>query len=109
MDGTKITKCRGKFNRTVKIDPDLGDAWTYFYKLKIPEIMKAVVKELPIPTLIFFVCNMSPLIVRNKSYEIILNVYFLLIKFSYKTVRLCFNWLSAIMGYYLSRAPVLSR
>lgn len=31
----KITKCREWFNRTVKIDPDLGDAWAYFYKFEI--------------------------------------------------------------------------
>lgn len=30
----KITKCRDWFNRTVKIDPDLGDAWAYFYKFE---------------------------------------------------------------------------
>lgn len=86
----KFSKCREWFNRTVKIDPDLGDAWAYFYKFellhgteaqqaevldrcntsepkhgeawchvsknisnwcfKTPEILKAVVKELPIPT-----------------------------------------------------------
>lgn len=31
----KISKCRDWFNRTVKIDPDLGDAWAYFYKFEI--------------------------------------------------------------------------
>lgn len=31
----KITKCRDWFNRTVKIDPDLGDAWAYFYKFEL--------------------------------------------------------------------------
>lgn len=85
----KVVKCREWFNRTVKIDPDLGDAWAYFYKFemlhgteqqqsevlercctaepkhgeawcrvsknianwcfKTPEILKGVVKDLPVP------------------------------------------------------------
>lgn len=85
----KIQKARDWFNRTVKIDPDLGDAWAYFYKFemiygteaqqneviercnvaepkhgeqwckvskdisnwcfKTSEVLKAVVKTLPIP------------------------------------------------------------
>jgi len=31
----KIGKCREWFNRTVKIEPDLGDAWSYFYKFEL--------------------------------------------------------------------------
>lgn len=31
----KIQKCREWFNRTVKIDPDMGDAWAYFYKFEL--------------------------------------------------------------------------
>ncbi|KAH8364181.1 hypothetical protein KR084_003469 [Drosophila pseudotakahashii] len=31
----KFSKCRDWFNRTVKIDPDLGDAWAYFYKFEV--------------------------------------------------------------------------
>uniref|UniRef100_UPI00358DE5CD pre-mRNA-processing factor 6 n=1 Tax=Myxine glutinosa TaxID=7769 RepID=UPI00358DE5CD len=31
----KITKAREWFLRTVKIDPDLGDAWGYFYKFEL--------------------------------------------------------------------------
>lgn len=31
----KVTKCRDWFNRTVKIDPDFGDAWAYFYKFEL--------------------------------------------------------------------------
>ncbi|KAJ0174561.1 hypothetical protein K1T71_009669 [Dendrolimus kikuchii] len=31
----KLNKCREWFNRTVKIDPDLGDAWAYFYKFEL--------------------------------------------------------------------------
>jgi len=31
----KITKAREWFNRTVKIDPDLGDAWAYYYKFEL--------------------------------------------------------------------------
>ncbi|XP_071451634.1 pre-mRNA-processing factor 6 [Hetaerina americana] len=31
----KNQKCREWFNRTVKIDPDLGDAWAYFYKFEL--------------------------------------------------------------------------
>ncbi|XP_059158001.1 pre-mRNA-processing factor 6-like [Physella acuta] len=31
----KISKARDWFNRTVKIDPDLGDAWAYFYKFEL--------------------------------------------------------------------------
>jgi len=30
----KIGKAREWFNRTVKIDPDLGDAWANFYKFE---------------------------------------------------------------------------
>jgi len=30
----KMDKCRDWFNRTVKIDNDLGDAWVYFYKFE---------------------------------------------------------------------------
>ena len=30
----KITKDREWFHRTVKIEPDLGDAWAYFYKFE---------------------------------------------------------------------------
>ncbi|MBN3292960.1 PRP6 factor, partial [Polypterus senegalus] len=31
----KITKAREWFLRTVKIDPDLGDAWAFFYKFEL--------------------------------------------------------------------------
>jgi pre-mRNA-processing factor 6 len=31
----KIQKCREWFNRTVKTEPDLGDAWAYFYKFEL--------------------------------------------------------------------------
>ena len=31
----KIAKCRDWFNRTVKLDPDLGDGWAYFYKFEL--------------------------------------------------------------------------
>lgn len=31
----KIQKCREWFNRTVKIDPDYGDAWGFFYKFEL--------------------------------------------------------------------------
>ena len=31
----KISKCREWFNRTLKLDPDLGDAWAYFYKFEL--------------------------------------------------------------------------
>lgn len=30
----KLQKAREWFNRTLKIDPDLGDAWAYFYKFE---------------------------------------------------------------------------
>ena len=30
----KITKAREWFHRTVKIEPDFGDAWAYFYKFE---------------------------------------------------------------------------
>ncbi|XP_053674883.1 pre-mRNA-processing factor 6 [Anopheles nili] len=30
----KTQKCRDWFNRTIKIDPDFGDAWAYFYKFE---------------------------------------------------------------------------
>ena len=30
----KISKAREWFHRTVKIEPDLGDAWAYFYKFE---------------------------------------------------------------------------
>uniref|UniRef100_T1JN63 Pre-mRNA-processing factor 6 n=1 Tax=Strigamia maritima TaxID=126957 RepID=T1JN63_STRMM len=31
----KFNKCREWFNRTIKIDPDLGDAWAYYYKFEL--------------------------------------------------------------------------
>ncbi|GIY90401.1 pre-mRNA-processing factor 6 [Caerostris extrusa] len=31
----KTNKAREWFNKTVKIDPDLGDAWAYFYKFEL--------------------------------------------------------------------------
>lgn len=31
----KITKAREWFLRTVKIEPDLGDAWAFFYKFEL--------------------------------------------------------------------------
>ncbi|XP_047144488.1 pre-mRNA-processing factor 6 [Hydra vulgaris] len=31
----KLNKAREWFNRTVKIDPDFGDAWAYFYKFEL--------------------------------------------------------------------------
>lgn len=31
----KFSKCREWFNRTIKIDPDFGDAWAYFYKFEL--------------------------------------------------------------------------
>jgi len=31
----KISKARDWFTRTVKLDPDFGDAWAYFYKFEI--------------------------------------------------------------------------
>ncbi|XP_006820857.1 pre-mRNA-processing factor 6-like, partial [Saccoglossus kowalevskii] len=31
----KLSKAREWFNRTVKIEPDLGDAWAYFYKFEL--------------------------------------------------------------------------
>lgn len=31
----KFAKCREWFNRTVKIDPDMGDAWAFFYKFEL--------------------------------------------------------------------------
>nr|SVE69638.1 EOG090X017X [Eubosmina coregoni] len=31
----KTAKCREWFNRTVKIDPDFGDAWGYFFKFEL--------------------------------------------------------------------------
>ncbi|XP_001951091.1 pre-mRNA-processing factor 6 [Acyrthosiphon pisum] len=31
----KLQKCREWFNRTVKIDPDFGDAWAYFYRFEV--------------------------------------------------------------------------
>lgn len=31
----KVKKAREWFQRTVKIDPDFGDAWAYFYKFEL--------------------------------------------------------------------------
>lgn len=31
----KVTKSREWFHRTVKIDPDFGDAWAFFYKFEL--------------------------------------------------------------------------
>lgn len=30
----KVTKCREWFIRAVKIDPDQGDTWAYYYKFE---------------------------------------------------------------------------
>nr|SVE83505.1 EOG090X017X [Daphnia pulex] len=38
----KTQKCREWFNRAVKIDPDFGDAWGYFYKF---ELLHGTVEE----------------------------------------------------------------
>ncbi|XP_058800576.1 pre-mRNA-processing factor 6 [Phymastichus coffea] len=34
-DPNKINKCREWFNKAVKIDADLGDAWAYYYKFEL--------------------------------------------------------------------------
>lgn len=31
----KIKKAREWFQRTVKVDPDYGDAWAYYYKFEL--------------------------------------------------------------------------
>jgi pre-mRNA-processing factor 6 len=31
----KISKARSWFVRTVKLDPDFGDAWAYYYKFEL--------------------------------------------------------------------------
>ena len=31
----KLAKSREWFNRTLKIEPDLGDTWAYFYKFEL--------------------------------------------------------------------------
>ena len=31
----KIPKARSWFTRAVKLDPDLGDAWVYYYKFEL--------------------------------------------------------------------------
>lgn len=31
----KLNKCREWFNRALKIEPDLGDTWAYFYKFEL--------------------------------------------------------------------------
>jgi pre-mRNA-processing factor 6 len=31
----KISKARSWFTRTVKLDPDFGDAWAYYYKFEV--------------------------------------------------------------------------
>jgi len=45
----KIDKARTWFNRAVNINPDLGDAWAYFYKFEIQngteEQQKAILKR----------------------------------------------------------------
>ncbi|XP_031624635.1 pre-mRNA-processing factor 6 [Contarinia nasturtii] len=42
----KTQKARDWFNRTVKIDPDLGDAWAYFYKFELNYGTEAQQKEI---------------------------------------------------------------
>lgn len=44
----KITKAREWFLRTVKIEPDLGDAWALFYKFELQhgtEVMVVVLSD----------------------------------------------------------------
>jgi len=48
----KIVKAREWFLRTVKIDPDLGDAWAYFYRFELTHGTE-VSAEIFILTLVF--------------------------------------------------------
>ena len=45
----KLQRAREWFNRTVKLEPDLGDAWAYFYKFELvhgsTELQEDVVKR----------------------------------------------------------------
>lgn len=42
----KITKAREWFLRTVKIEPDLGDAWGFFYKFELQHGTEVSIKPL---------------------------------------------------------------
>lgn len=57
----KITKAREWFLRTVKIEPDLGDAWAFFYKFELQHGTEARIS--------FVVCmGVSDHVGMNKSY-----------------------------------------
>ncbi|CAG7718069.1 unnamed protein product [Allacma fusca] len=42
----KLSKCREWFNRTLKIEPDLGDAWAYYYKFELLHGTEDSLKEI---------------------------------------------------------------
>lgn len=45
----KLSKAREWFQRAVKIDPDLGDAWGYFYKFELLHGTEVVHTTTPFP------------------------------------------------------------
>lgn len=58
----KITKAREWFLRTVKIEPDLGDAWAFFYKFELQHGTEV--------RILFVVCmGVSGHVGMNKSYQ----------------------------------------
>ena len=63
----KITKAREWFLRTVKIDPDLGDAWAYFYRFEQTHgtevSCELLLSTLPLLSLVLF---LSLLLVLNR-------------------------------------------
>lgn len=63
----KITKAREWFLRTVKIEPDLGDAWAFFYKFELQHGTEARIS--------FVVCmGVSDHVGMNKSYWFMLGL-----------------------------------
>lgn len=43
-----VMKARNWFTRTVKLEPDLGDAWAYFYKFELQHGTEVSLKSISI-------------------------------------------------------------
>nr|SVE74961.1 EOG090X017X [Daphnia dolichocephala] len=78
----KTQKCREWFNRAVKIDPDFGDAWGYFYKFELlhgtveeqNDVKKRCIQAEPRHGEVWTSISKSPQNWRAKTEDILLSV-----------------------------------
>nr|SVE90348.1 EOG090X017X [Daphnia sinensis] len=78
----KTQKCREWFNRAVKIDPDFGDAWGYFYKFELlhgtaeeqNDVKKRCIQSEPRHGEVWTTISKSPQNWRAKTEDILLLV-----------------------------------